>query len=320
MVKRAAEAVNLDKVLNAGPPPAVTITPPETGSQTGTDLVTVRARVTDRGKGIGRIEWRLNGITAGVMTPAPGAGPDYEVSQQLALDPGTNRVEVIAYEGRNLLASVPAAAAIVYDGPASTAKPDLYILAIGVNAYEDRGSPREGRAESGYFPPLNLAVGDATAFAADLKKAGAGLYGAVHVRTVLDREATRDNLDRIVRKMGAEISPRDTFIFYAAAHGYSLDGNYYMIPQDYQGGPDPEALKAHAVGQDRIQDWIASRIRAKKALILLDTCESGALVGGYTRSRMDGPASQAAMGRLHEGDGPAGADRGCGRQASLRGL
>ena len=83
---------------------------------------------------------------------------------------------------------------------------------------------RQGKegAESGYFPPLNLAVGDATAFAAELKKAGAGLYGAVHVRTVLDREATRDNLDRIVQQMEAKISPRDTFIFYAAAHGYSL--------------------------------------------------------------------------------------------------
>ena len=43
--------------------------------------------------------------------------------------------------------------------------------------------------------------------------------------------------------------------------------------------------------------------QAKKALILLDTCESGALVGGYTRSRTDIPASEAALGRLHEATG-----------------
>ena len=65
----------------------------------GTDLVTVAARITDRGKGIGRIEWRVNGITAGVMSAPAGPGPDYDVKQELALDPGENRIEVIAYEG-----------------------------------------------------------------------------------------------------------------------------------------------------------------------------------------------------------------------------
>jgi hypothetical protein len=38
-------------------------------------------------------------------------------------------------------------------------------------------------------------------------------------------------------------------------------------------------------------------------LILLDTCESGALTQGYTRSRIDAPASEAAIGRLHEATG-----------------
>ena len=35
----------------------------------------------------------------------------------------------------------------------------------------------------------------------------------------------------------------------------------------------------------------------------MDTCESGALVGGYTHSRIDVPASEAAIGRLHEATG-----------------
>ena len=59
-------------------------------------------------------------------------------------------------------------------------------------------------------------------------------------------------------------------------------------------------LRERAIGQDRLQDWVANRIKAKKALLLLDTCESGALVDGYTRSRTDVPASEAAIGRLNE--------------------
>ena len=41
-------------------------------------------------------------------------------------------------------------------------------------------------------------------------------------------------------------------------------------------------------------------------MILLDTCESGALTGGYTKSRTEGPVSEAAMGRLHEATGRPG--------------
>ena len=302
-VVRAAGVVSLDKVLDAGPPPAAGITSHEPGSRSSADLVTVAARITDRGKGIGRIEWRINGITAGVTGMPAGPGPVYEVSLQLALEPGENQIEVIAYEKRNLLASLPARVTIAYDGPADAVKPKLHILAIGINAYEDKGWVAPGTDKAAFFPPLGLAVGDATAFAAEIQRTAAGLYGEVRVRTALDREATPASLERMVHEMAAEISPRDTFVLYAAAHGYSINGSYYMIPQDYQGGVNPEALKTRAIGQDRLQDWIANRIKAKKALILLDTCELGALVGGYTKSRADAPASEAAVGRLHEATG-----------------
>ena len=52
-----------------------------------------------------------------------------------------------------------------------------------------------------------------------------------------------------------------------------------------------------------LQDWLANRIKAKRALILLDTCELGALIAGHARSRTDAPASEAAVGRLHEATG-----------------
>ena len=115
--------------------------------------------------------------------------------------------------------------------------------------------------------------------------------------------------DQLVEQISTEISPRDTFVLYAAAHGYSKDGRFYLVPQDYQGGADPEALVHRAIGQDRLQVWIANRIKAKKALILLDTCQSGALIGGYARPRTEAAASEAAIGRLHEVTGRPGAHR-----------
>src|SRR5262249_6260994 len=50
------------------------------------------------------------------------------------------------------------------------------------------------------------------------------------------------------------------------------------------------------------QDWLANRIKAKKAVVFLDTCESGALIAGHTRSRTV-TTTDAAVGRLHEATG-----------------
>jgi uncharacterized caspase-like protein len=178
-------------------------------------------------------------------------------------------------------------------------KPNLYVLAIGINKYVDRG---DGEM---YFPKLSYAVADATAFAEQVKRAGKGIYGRVQIRTALDEQAARSGLDRIVQEIAAQVQPRDTFVFFAAGHGYSdrQNGRFYVIPQDYQGGINPAALASRAIGQGRLQDWIANRIKAKKAIILLDTCRSGALTAGYTRSRIDERPSEAGVGRLHEATG-----------------
>ena len=160
-VEKASKKVDLTKVLDSGPAPQAGIVSHPYGSKSDTDLVTVAARIADRGKGIGRIEWRVNGITLGVKNAPADAGKVYEVSQELALDPGENAVEVVAYNASNMLASLPAQTAIAYTGAADSAKPKLHILAIGIDQYVDRGSPG---GDFGRFPPLGLAVADGIGF------------------------------------------------------------------------------------------------------------------------------------------------------------
>ena len=292
-VAKAAEVINLEKVLDSGPAPSVAIASPTEGRESATDLVEVTARVKDRSKGVGRIEWRVNGVTAAVAAKPAGSGPTYTLTKKLALDPGDNIIEVVAYDGKNLLASLPARTSVKFTGPADKAKPKLHILAIGINKYEDKP----------WFDPLDFAVDDAKAVAAAITKAGTGLYEVQPPVLALEEGATRASLERKVVALAAKVGPRDTFILFAAAHGYSLDGRFHLIPQDYRGGPNPEALALRAIGQDDLQDWLANRIRAKRALILLDTCQSGALTAGHTRSRINAPASEAGVGRLHEATG-----------------
>jgi WD40 repeat protein/uncharacterized caspase-like protein len=302
-VRRAAKVINLEKTLDSGPAPFVEITSHALGSQSTSDLVALRARIADRGKGIGRIEWRVNGITAAVASNPKGSGTDYALMQQLALDPGDNTIEVVAYNESNLLASLPARTTINFTGSVDTVKPTLHVFAIGINGYVDKGWRPPGSGETLAFPPLNLAVNDAEALASALKQAGSGQYAAVKATLALDTDATAAGLQQIIERMAPEINPRDTFVLFAAAHGTSHQGRFYLIPQDYDGGTNPASLQERAIGQDRLQDWVANRIKARKAILLLDTCESGALVGGYTRSRIDVPASEAGIGRLHEATG-----------------
>jgi WD40 repeat protein len=302
-VREAGEVINLEKVVDSGPAPAVAITSHFGDGTTAEDLVTLQGRITDGGKGIGRIEWRVNGLTSAVSSAPADHSKEYVVAQQLALDPGDNTIELIAYNANNLLASLPARTTIKFTGPADKAKPKLHVLAIGINAYVDRGWRQPGSGDTLAFPPLHLAVNDAKALAASMQLAGAGQYAEVKVTEALDTDATATGLEKIIERMASDIHPRDTFVLFAAAHGTSRRGHFYLIPQDYNGGPNPAALEERAIDQGRLQDWVANRIKAKKAILLLDTCESGALVGGYTRSRTDVPASEAAIGRLHEATG-----------------
>jgi WD40 repeat protein len=286
----AARVTNLDKVVGSGPAPAVSLMAP---AQSSADVVTVTARIEDRGKGVGRIEWRVNGITAAVAAGPQDKGTVYAVPQELALDPGDNTIEVVAYNGSNLLASLPARTMVKFTGRADNAKPKLHILAIGIDKYLDEK----------FAPPLDFAEKDAKAFAASMKKAAAGLYDEDKIRItyVLGKDATRASLERVIRRIAGDIHRRDTFILFASGHGTSSNGRFYLIPQDFRSGLS--RLADGAIGQDQLQDWLANRIKARKAVILLDTCESGALVAGHRRSRVDAPASEAAVGRLHEATG-----------------
>jgi hypothetical protein len=300
-VERAKAVVDINKVLDSGPPPDVTFLSPSEKIQSSSDLVKVRIRVVDKGKGVGRIEWRLNGVTVAVASPPKEGGPTHELVQEIPLDAGENLVEAVAYNQGNILASRPARAAIELAASSAQQKAKLHILAIGINAYVDPGwVPSPGEQQIG-FQPLKLAANDATEFAKDLRVAAAPLYSEVKVTTVLDDDATRAKLERVIDTIGRDVQPRDTFVLFMAGHGISEKGHFYFIPQDYQSGAG--ALARSAVGQDMMQDWLANRVKAKRALVLLDTCESGAAINSFANSRLDAPASDAAVGRLHEAIG-----------------
>jgi hypothetical protein len=300
-VKEAAAKLDLDKVIGSGAAPKVSIVSPEDRSPADGDEVAVEAVLADQGGGVGKIEWRVNGTTLGVderglsrvdaeaAPPAPAAnGPTTTITRTLSLEPGENRIELIAYNKTNLIASKPARITMNWDGDTGATLPKLYVLAVGVNDHWD------SRLK------LTYAVPDADALAEAFRQSGAGtLYSSVEVRKIEDGDVTTANLDKVFGELAGEVHARDAFVFFLAGHGKTIDGRYYYVPQDFRYEGE-QSIVDKGIDQARLQAWFA-QIPARRSVLLFDTCESGTLTGEKTAQR--GLERVAALDRMTQAMG-----------------
>ncbi len=271
-VKAAAAELDLTKALASGSAPSVKIISPKSASTVDSGNVSVEAKVTDQGGGLGKIEWRVNGTTLGIdpVSSNKSGMQGITVSRTLALIPGDNRIEVIAYNAQGVVSSNPAQI-VVTTLQQPSGPPQLHILAVGVNDYWDSKLR------------LRFAVSDANSVGDGLKRAGQELYEKIDLTTVLDADVTAANLDRLFDEISRRVRPQDVFVFFMSGHGKTVDGRFYFIPQDFRYSGEDSIVKS-GVGQDELQRWFA-RISAQKSVLLFDACESGALIGDRIASR-----------------------------------
>ena len=286
LVRQAAARLDLGKVIASGNAPTVKLISPADGTRSSAAQVNSEVEITPRAGGVGRVEWRVNGVTVGVDRPAaPAAGQPLRLTRGLALDEGDNTVEVVAYNSANLIASVPARASVT--GPASpaAARARLFVLALGLNKYADAQFN------------LTYAVPDAKALADALRLTAKGLYSAVDVTFLSDAQVERGELDRAFTDLAAKVKLTDVFVFYVAGHGKTVDGRYYFVPHDFHFDGDRsslaavnKAVSAQGIAQEQWQAWFA-RIPARKSVLLFDTCEAGTLTGDATQTLERGAAN-----------------------------
>ncbi|WP_157955827.1 MULTISPECIES: caspase family protein [Devosia] len=296
LVLAAAAQLDIEAVIDSGLAPNVAISGLDDGTEVDADSITVNASITDRGGGIGKVEWRVNGITLGIeergfdrLSPQADLvmAQAVAVSQTLSLDPGDNLIEVLAYNESGLVASEPASVMVKWNGASSMAPPRLHVLAVGVDDYYD------SRLK------LNFAASDARAVGEAFRAAGEKLYQSVEVTTVLDQAVTASNLGQVFADLSDKVRPRDVFVLFMAGHGKTLDGRYYFLPHDFR-YTDESSIAAGGIDQDQFQEWLAL-IPARKSMLLYDTCESGSLTNGAASRGLEEVAALArltrAMGR-----------------------
>jgi WD40 repeat protein/uncharacterized caspase-like protein len=290
-VRDAAARLDLTKAVASGRAPRVAITGPAAGGKVQGEQFDAEAEIADQGGGIGKIEWRVNGVTLGIedrgfkrvdqAAAPPGEAKSIKVTRALALTPGENKIAVLAYNEAGLIASEPAEITVTSVQQASQ-KPNLYVLAVGVNDYWD-GALR-----------LNFARADASSLGEGLKQAGGKLYQQVTVRTVLDGDVTAGKLDSVFAELSQKVRPQDVFVFFLAGHGKTVDARFYFLPQDFRYAGE-DSIVGKGIGQDQLQSWV-SRIKAQKSVLLFDACQSGSLIG--ERIAMRGIEEKAAIDRM----------------------
>jgi WD40 repeat protein len=312
LVRMAAAKLDLTKVLGSGSAPLVALTSPSTGTAVREGRIAVAATVIDTGGGVGRIEWRVNGVTLAVEPQGSDSGNDRRpgaagatvraVEQSLPLAPGANQITLVAYNARNLVASSSASVSVINE--AAPTAPRLHVLAIGVNDY------RDSRLHLKFAVPDAKAVGDA------LRRAGDRLYDRVEVTELLDGNVTIANLGRVIAEISRKVRPQDVFVFFLAGHGLTIDGRYYFFPYDLHYSGESSVLE-HGISQDHWQAWFA-KIPARKSILLYDTCESGTVTEERVAQR--GIVSKTAIDRLTQAIGRAMLTASGGKAPALEGF
>jgi Caspase domain len=269
-VKYAADKVNLATILDSKAPPEITIVSPGEKSEVGSDGVTVveakfAHRHTDNNGGVGRVEWRVNSVTRAVEDlQLPAGVREKTIARQLALPPGDNVIELVAYNKANLAAALPAAVSVTVKSATLRPQPKLYVLAVGVDKYP---KPR--------IEELNYSVADAKSVLAafELFKSDKKTYADVVTHGLFDELVTAQNVQAEFKRLGTIIRPDDVFVLYLAGHGVTIDGRFYFVPHNAKGTLADLTVES-AIGQNQLQDWL-TEVPAFRSVLIYDSCESG---------------------------------------------
>jgi len=194
--------------------------------------------------------------------------------------------------------------------PAAPVKPpgpieQKWALVVGISRFSDRS-----------IPALNYTTADATSFAAELTDPAIGKFPASQVHVLTDEQATTKNIKEGLNWIARHAQPNDLVLIYVATHGTprtadSAGGANYLITYDTEtasgGNVDEDAIYATAYPMVELANAVATRMKALRTAVILDTCYSGGSLKNESAQMMAGVANTAPSGqmlqRMSEGTG-----------------
>jgi hypothetical protein len=254
--------ISVAKIL----PPVVSILSPKDGSETSAKEIEVKFEVrSPSGEPVTNVKVLVDGRPIGRGLTIKEIQKDQGIQATKVPIPEKDAEISIIAENRNA-ASEPATVTLKWRGKVKEdefiIKPKLYVLAIGVNKYEDKNLT------------LQFAAKDAKDFAESLLKEKGGLYRDVVVKVLTDEKATKDEIIDGFEWISKETTSNDVAMVFLAGHGVNDSGGvYYYLPVN----ANLERLRRTGVPFTEMRNTVTSL--AGKTILFIDTCHAGNVMG-----------------------------------------
>ncbi len=176
-----------------------------------------------------------------------------------------------------------------------------WALIVGISKFADKN-----------IPGLNYTTDDARSFRDMIANPKYGGFQSDHIHMLTDEQATMRNIRVELNWLARSAAPDDLALVYVATHGSARDmdtgGVSYIITHDTEIGPkdDPDTLYATALPMVELSNAVATRFRARRAAIFIDTCYSGEAAGGPKMLAPGIPTagvSKASLEHISQGSG-----------------
>ncbi|MDR1626857.1 MAG: SUMF1/EgtB/PvdO family nonheme iron enzyme [Spirochaetia bacterium] len=253
-------------------PPKVEILGPRRRSITSGET-DVKVKITAQGGGTGVITVKSGRTLKGVYEIGEhldrkyteNGKTCYDVSLRVPLNPGKNIIGVSAFNQNHTVESEKSKTEVTTSwAGAGQARPVLHVLTAAIKDYKD--------------PQFNLdyTINDAQSLAEYFSRQATGsLYSEVKLRAIQDGQVTREGFNKAFDEIKASVSARDSFVFFFAGHGAVDDnGDFFFVPWDTTGLDGP--AERNITRMDIVKNIL--KIPAQNSLILLDACQSGAIL------------------------------------------
>ncbi len=259
-----------DPQADLGLPPRVEIHTREPGRETEKDRISIIVTAVDTGGGIASMHLFHNGRNVSQERAERGISVQEEPGRitrrfDVSLAVGENRFEATAVSGKGV-ESQRVERVIICRRPAE--ETDLHVLAVGIDTYRN--------AE------LNLhhAEADARGVASFFRAGRGGLFRNVHVTEMLNEKATAAAIRTALENLVDRCRPQDVVMLYLCGHGETLDRTWFFLPHDLTHPEREEDLERLGISSDETARFL-HRVRARKVLLVMDSCKSGAALVSF---------------------------------------
>ena len=198
----------------------------------------------------------FTGEGGSVRLAKPQAGP-VKWTWKIELPAGPHEVRVLAGTDASFGSSRGIKRVDAAKAPAARL-PNLYVLAVGIDAYPDKYA-------------LKGAVNDARNLAKAFQESSARVFGAIEVKELIDKDATRDGIRAGLDWLRRKATPTDVSIFFFAGHGERAQDEFFLLPQDMK----EDDLAGTCLSRQEIKKHMQAL--PGKVVVLLDACHSGAI-------------------------------------------